>query len=73
MTGHYEQIDQYGAGQGRVHETRSAGARVQPGRVRADDQTDAGQAQYLNTHGVQKRNSQRDDPCAGFERARQTS
>lgn len=46
MADYYEKIDQDGAGQGRVHETRSTSAGVQPGRVWADDQTDACQAQY---------------------------
>lgn len=39
-----QQVDKNGPGQGRVHETGSAGGRVQPRRVRADDQTNAGQA-----------------------------
>lgn len=49
MADHDEQIDQDSAGQSRVHETGPAGGRVQPRRVRADGQTDAGQAQYLKT------------------------
>lgn len=47
MTDYYEQIDQDGAGHGRVHETRSAGASVQSRRVWADDQTNTSQAQDL--------------------------
>lgn len=47
MTDHDEQIDQNGAGQGRIYKTGSACGSVQPRRVRANDETDAGQTQYL--------------------------
>jgi len=50
MADHYKKVDQDSSGNGRVHETSSTGAGVQPRRIRADDQTNAGQAQYLKKY-----------------------